>query len=132
LSDADELAAENETDAAGHRASLPARVAFLLLTVCPLAVWILATVIRLTVRDRIAYAATILYATPPPLLVVLALFVGLRLRRQKWGRVARIVGIGGVIQLVAWGWVAFRGEQPEPPDDSLRIVFWNVSRGDFG
>ncbi len=132
MSDADELAAENEADAADKRASLPARVAFLLLTVCPLASWILATAIRLTVRDRIPYAATIFYATPPPLLIVLALFVALRLRRLKWSRVARIVGIGGVIQLVAWGWLAFRGEQPEPPDDSLRIVFWNVSRGDFG
>ena len=127
----DELATEKEADAADNRASLPGRVAFLLLTVCPLAVWILATVIRLTVRDRVPYAATIFYATPPPLLVVLALFVGLRLRRQKWSRVARVVGIGGVIQLVAWGWVAFRGELPEPPDESLRIVFWNVSRGDF-
>jgi endonuclease/exonuclease/phosphatase (EEP) superfamily protein YafD len=132
LSEADEVATEQEPEVANDRPSQAGRVAFLLLTVCPLAVLILATLIRLTVRDRVPYAATIFYATPPPLLVVLALFVGLRLRRLKWIRVARVVGIAGTIQFVVWGWVAFRGEQPEPPDDSMRIVFWNVSRGDFG
>lgn len=132
MSEADEVATKSEPDVADDRPSLAGRIAFLLLTACPLAAWIFATAIRLTVRDRIPYAATIFYATPPPLLVVLALFVALRLRRLKWSRVARVVGIAGTIQFVAWSCVAFRGEQPEPPNDSLRIVFWNVSRGDFG
>lgn len=132
MPEADELATDSQSDAADRRKSLPGRLAFILLTVCPLTVWLLATGIRLIVQDRIPYAATIFYATPPPLLVVTALFVGLRLRRSGRSRAARVIVAIGVIQLATWGWVAFHSERSVPSDDSVRIVFWNVSRGDFG
>lgn len=132
MSDADELATQSRSDAAENRPASTIAIIFFLLTVCPLVIWILATGIRWTVRDRVPYLATVFYALPPPLLVVLALFVGLRLRRSGRIRGARVVAAVGVLQLVLWSSAAFRGEQPVPSDDSLRFVFWNVSRGDFG
>ena len=132
MSEADEVAAAGQSEVADGQRAVLGTVAFGFLTISPLAVWIVATVIRATVRDRIPYAATVFYATPPPLLVVLSLFIALRVRRHGWTRAARVVAAIGVVQLGIWGWAAFHGARSIPEDDSIRIVFWNVSRGDFG
>lgn len=124
---------ETETeDSASHGLFLRGSIGVWFFVIAPLTVWLIATAVRVTIRDRVPYAAAVFYATPLPLLTVLAVAITLRIRRLGWMRSSRFVAVVGTIQLMTWLAVAFRSDRPEPPDASLRAVFWNVSRGDFG
>lgn len=106
---------------------------FWILTAGPLFVWGLGTFLRLTVRDRYAipFSGAIFYATPLPLLFLLAVFLVLRTRRTGWRCISLLLAVSGLVQLVTWSLTVYQKTRPEPPARSLRIAFWNVSHGNF-
>ena len=108
------------------------RVRHWLFTVAPLVAWTVASLIRVTVADRFPYVATVFYATPLLLLVGLAAFLTLRLRRLGWNRAAAFLALCALLQISVWRATTAGHERPTPPETTLRIAFWNVSRGDFG
>lgn len=108
------------------------RFSFGVFAIAPLVMWIIGTAIRLTVRDRWPLVATVFYATPPPILISLLLLAAFRILRSGRLKTGRWLLAAAGIQSTVWGVTVFQGEQPVPPRDSLRVAFWNVSRGDFG
>lgn len=128
----------DETDDSGLKAAergasgVGVRIRLWLFTVTPLLVWIGANLVRLTVKDRIPYIATVFYAAPQVLLVVLAVFLSLRLRRLGWKRSAVSLMLCAALQFTVWRVASVGHERSAPPETALRIAFWNVSRGDFG
>ena len=89
-----------------------------------------ALLVRLLLRDRVPYLATLFYATPPVLLACGALACaalwGLgRRRRLALGALAASFVFG------AWQAGASRFDRPQAPG-GLRVLLWNVEHGNRG
>lgn len=96
-------------------------------------VWLIGTLLWVTVQDAVPYLATAWYALPLPLLIIAGIVVCASNVRPK--RDYRIVAISLLVlglQIVIWGYQVFRESAEEPPADALRFAFWNVCRGSFG
>lgn len=91
-----------------------------------------AAILRLSLRDLIPAFALLFYATPPPVLAVVALAAGgLWARRRKW----RQAGAGVLVAVacvVWWDQTAWFANDPLPTESTLRVLFWNVDRGNAG
>ncbi len=117
---------------AGFRTGWPVFRAFVweaLVVAC----W-LAAAVDWVVRDRWIWAAVVFYATPPSLLGVFSLTLagfGWK-RKQKRAFVSSAVLLG-VVLVGLWVLENFRSEISHgAPPNSIRVLFWNVGRGDFG
>ncbi len=92
--------------------------------------WVLALMVRLILRDRVPYVATLFYATPPLILGAGALACAgawAWARRRRWALGFLVVGLA----CGAWQAAVSRRHQPEATGD-LRVLLWNVSRGQAG
>jgi vancomycin resistance protein VanJ len=89
-----------------------------------------AFLVRLVLRDRVPYLATLFYATPPLLLASGALACALawalaRRRRLALGALATAFAFG------AWQAGVSRFDRPSSPGE-LRVLLWNVHHGAAG
>jgi len=90
---------------------------------------VMGLLLRLTLRDRLPILAAVFYALPSSVVVVvlaLSCALWLRLRRR---RRAIASFLAAVVALVVWletdyVWTA----GPDPQEDGLRVVLWNISR----
>lgn len=86
--------------------------------------------LRMTTRDRIPYVATVHYALPLPVITVFAAAsAALLLGRRVAGRAA------GVVFAASFLWCGLTHVRWRTTDDtasSVRVAFWNVSRGARG
>lgn len=92
--------------------------------------WLIGTGLRWTARDEFQPLAMVFYALPAPVLLVLGLIATRCAFRLELKRLRPV--LSGLLMLQTGLWlVSSYGirSQPEPPGDSLRIVFWNVCRG---
>ncbi len=123
---------------------------------CTIGLWVVA-VMDVTLRDRVPGLAVVFYATPPIVLGVLLLGMsglGLRWKRDRgsvatfaktWGlrRIVHVLANVATVSCVAtamlgcvcvgewlFGNVRWASVQESPPD-GLKVVFWNVGRGEF-
>jgi endonuclease/exonuclease/phosphatase family metal-dependent hydrolase len=97
------------------------------------AVWVIGTLLWVTVHDAIPILSGIYYALPLPVLIVAGVFVCLTSLRRKFDfRVTAVCLLLLEMQVVVWGGLVFRRSAEEPPADARRFVFWNVCRGNFG
>jgi endonuclease/exonuclease/phosphatase (EEP) superfamily protein YafD len=96
-------------------------------------VWVIGTLLWVTVQDAIPILSGIYYALPLPLLMAAGVLVCLTsLRRGYDCRVTAACLLLLEMQVVVWGGQVFRGSAEDPPADAHRFVFWNVCRGNFG
>lgn len=105
---------------------------WILLAFVAIADWLLGTAVRLTIRDAGDIFTPVFYASPLPVLAVTACVGAEALRKlgRKWS--ARLMFGLAAWQMLSWlpDAVHFRAEAL--PEDSMRMVFWNVSRGAGG
>lgn len=118
--------------------------------------WVVAAM-DVTLRDRVPGLAAVFYATPPVVLGVLLLlmaglgagwpFSAVLLKSQisdfKFQNIGKpraailrawtiATAMLGVVCLGTWLFGNFRwAASREPPPDALKVVFWNVGRGEF-
>lgn len=114
--------------------------------------WVVAAM-DLTLRDRVPGLAAVFYATPPIVLGVLLLgMAGLGVgwpssafllkfqisdfKSQKAGRprgaILLATAVLGCVCVGVWLFGNFRwASVPKPPPEALKVVFWNVGRGQF-
>lgn len=94
-------------------------------------VWMVGTVIRLTVRDAVPLTSPIFYALPVPVLLIAGWIPTRGLWRIGRRRLAMLAAAILVCQACFWAGNAFR-RQTDFRKDSLRFLFWNVCRGNLG
>jgi len=96
-------------------------------------VWLVGTLLWVTVQDSIPILSGVYYALPLPVLMVAG---GLACAASLWGgfdcRLTASCLLILEMQVIVWGGQVFRGSVDEPPADAHRFVFWNVCRGNFG
>lgn len=119
---------------------------------CTIGLWV-AAVMDVTLRDRVLGLAAVFYATPPIVLgVLLLLMAGLGVGRPPWAvllksqiadlksqktgrpRAAILLATAmlGCVCLGVWLFGNFRwASSQESPPNALKVVFWNVGRGEF-
>lgn len=121
--------------------------------VCTIGLWVVAAM-DVTLRDRVPGLAAVFYATPPIVLgVLLLLMAGMGgwppsavllksqladFKSQKTGRPRTAIlltiatALLGCACVGVWGFENFRWHSARmTPPDALRVVFWNVGRGQF-
>lgn len=84
---------------------------------------VFALVLRVTIRDRLPVLATVFYATPLPVIVLL-----LAAAAACWCRPRSVLPLAGALLLA--GWIAWPDTRVSPPangGDGLRVVLWNVA-----
>lgn len=89
--------------------------------------------IDLALRDRWVGTAVVFYATPPSLLGFLAaLLAGVGKWRRQHRLAVYLTALLGLGLLVQWWIQNFQGSRTnEVPTNSIRVLFWNVGRGQF-
>lgn len=96
-------------------------------------VWGVGTLLLVTVQDAVPVLSGVYYALPIP---VLAFAGGIAcVASLRWAKDCRITAACLLLlemQLIVWGGQVFHGSGVEPSIDSMRFVFWNVCRGNFG
>lgn len=117
---------------AGSRTGWPVLMAFVwkaLVVTC----W-LAAAVDWTVRDRWIWAAVVFYATPPSLLGAFSLtLAGFGWKGKQKRKFVGSAVLLGVVLVGLWVLENFRPEISDgAPPNSIRVLFWNVGRGDFG
>lgn len=97
--------------------------------------FVVGSVLRLTVRDSIPILSAIFYGTPLPVLVVSGLYVGVGLaiaRRFRWATVAAVTA---VVWGVVWMNTQFCDngdhESADHPNDRF-VLLWNMQNGASG
>lgn len=116
---------------------------------------IVATCLRVTLRDRVTGLATLYYATPPPILAVLCVLASIllgwgghcfHLRARRTIRGLSIVSLLAAAGFLAWfrqaHWYSNSGSSAAPGiasaaqaakgNSGARLLFWNMSGGSRG
>lgn len=95
--------------------------------------WLLGTILWVTVQDGLPILSGLYYALPMPLLIIAGVLVTREMWRRQWDRRLLTMCLGIVVgQLVFWGMQTFRSAVEKPSTDAYRFVFWNVCRGYLG
>jgi endonuclease/exonuclease/phosphatase (EEP) superfamily protein YafD len=123
------VAKESETTNVRPRITWRAWAAKVVGMIC-LSTAVVGLALRVTMRDRIPYLATVFYALPLPVITVFAAAsTALLLRRRVAGKVAGVVFAASML----WcGLTLFRWTTTGDTASSVRVAFWNVSRGARG
>ena len=95
--------------------------------------WVVGTLLWMTVQDAVPILSGIYYALPMPVLIVTGLIVSVVCLR-KLGDCRAIAACLLLLemQVVIWSGQVFRSSVDVVPEDVHRFVFWNVCRGNFG
>jgi endonuclease/exonuclease/phosphatase (EEP) superfamily protein YafD len=89
-----------------------------------------AALVRLVLRDRVPYVATLHYVTPNVVLALGFLACGAWWRRRERGRVVAVAcGALGVFFLVRTAMLDVAWAKRAPHDVSLRVATWNLNHG---
>lgn len=125
--------ADDTVGNSGKRLARWRRIAWRCAVVSATAVWLVGTLLWVTVQDSVPILAGVYYALPLPVLMVTGgLACAASLRDGRDCRLTATCLLILEMQIVVWGGQVFRGTVDEPPADAHRFVFWNVCRGNFG
>lgn len=102
------------------------------LAVVSFATWLVGLLLRLTLRDAWQPLAAVFYALPTPVLLAGGLVAAESFRMLRWRRRMFAMYASLVLQLACWLPTAFHFRAEEAPKNSVRLAFWNVSRGGRG
>ncbi len=98
-----------------------------------IAVWLIGTLLWVTVQDAVPILSGVYYALPLPVLIVAGgLASAASLRGGRDFRLTASCLLILEMQVIIWGGQIFRGSVEVSPADAHRFVFWNVCRGNFG
>ena len=84
--------------------------------------------VRLTVRDRLLVPGVIFYATPCPLLVIIALAGAIWHWARRRLRFAVPLAVIAVAVAGAWYSRSHVSAVPAPAEETVRLMFWNAAR----
>lgn len=95
-------------------------------------VFVSGLVIWLTARDQSPLTAPLFYALPLPVLALSGLVASESSRML--GRRVLARSLLGLVAAVAGVWLtqAFAWRSAQPPRDAIKLLFWNVNRGNLG
>lgn len=98
-----------------------------------LALVILGSIIRWTIRDAVMPSGVIFYATPPAMMVLLMLGVVVVLERKfvSTRRLAMLLLVGAVGWTVQSQWISNPPNSTAQPTASVKVMFWNVCEGKY-
>jgi len=94
-------------------------------------IWLVGSAVRWSIRDASPVTGPVFYALPVPLLLVAGWWCIRRVRRSGRRRVTLVAAAVMAIQAIAWGFSVF-GWNAGHEDESTRLLFWNVCRGNLG
>ncbi|MCH7988723.1 MAG: endonuclease/exonuclease/phosphatase family protein [Planctomycetes bacterium] len=102
------------------------------LTAGSLLISLAGVIVRLTLRDRSLLSAILFYSTPPLVLTALLFFSAGLLFVRKCRKLSTGVFAAGILCLIWTFQTSFYHNSERPPDDSIPVLFWNVSHGVMG
>jgi len=91
------------------------------------ALWLVALLVRLTVRDHFDLLIGLFYGTPWPVLAGLA-FVGALAIRTRVKRIGWVLFGGSAICFLTWIVTGWRIGSASPVQAAFRVAYWNVAR----
>ncbi len=94
--------------------------------------FVVGVAIWLTCRDQWELAAPLFYAMPLPLLAVCGVVTSECLRVLRRRRIALLFLVAAIGIAGKWSLDAFASRGDEPPKEAMRLLFWNVNRGNLG
>ncbi len=95
-------------------------------------IWLIGSLVRITIADRWDVLAVVFYALPLPVLAVIGIVAAESCRKLRVRRTARLLYLFVALQLVCWLPQAIVFRDREPPRSATRLLFWNVNRGNLG
>jgi vancomycin resistance protein VanJ len=93
---------------------------------------LVGVIVRLTFRDRFLPTAVLFYSTPPAVVAVLLFFSSGLLFVRKFRKLSTETFVAGVVCLIWTYQTSFYHNSQRPPDEAIRVLFWNISRGNMG